>query len=517
MQLQSLPLTVFVNRKSGGKDGKNFLQSLTRQVDAKHVCDLLHEKPRQKLLNALKEHHLQHNDTTISTDSLNLPFMPVICCGGDGTIRWIMDEAFATGASQDCCFGILPMGTGNDLFNHILQSYHQQDRLRASRLAYQLSSNSQIYQTLRALKTFDLRRNPYYQAPHVRDDEAHLHDNFVQNARVISNESDSKSDTSVAIGVVEKNRLNDTPMRSDRDEYLRLAETVTAPYIVPFDRWEITVHSHSVYSRLTEKVTKPFNFSSASVKRTLHKASQYVPKGVKLEVPKLPSLLKNSFRPPRPLTKTFAFNNYFGIGIDGDIIRTFDNLRKQNPQWFFHRLVNKSWFAMVWLYKLIRCRAKNLSQILDLYVDDKKIDISQLDLRGIIFTNIASYAGGTKLWSFEDEIQPFHSRINNSNSIITDDSTIYLQDETSSPRWLKQSSEDGLLEVVGLTSWTHLASIKSGLGRAIPLAQGRSFRIVSRSNLPMQMDGEPWIHGQCTLEVRKRETVKMIIPQPLDE
>jgi diacylglycerol kinase (ATP) len=72
------------------------------------------------------------------------------------------------------------------------------------------------------------------------------------------------------------------------------------------------------------------------------------------------------------------------------------------------------------------------------------------------------------------------------------------------------------LQVVGLTGWTHLASVKGGFMRPVPLAQGRHIRIVSKVRLPMQVDGEPLIQAPCVLDVRPLETVKLLIPQPLE-
>lgn len=52
--------------------------------------------------------------------------------------------------------------------------------------------------------------------------------------------------------------------------------------------------------------------------------------------------------------------------------------------------------------------------------------------------------------------------------------------------------------------------------RPIPLAQGRHIRIVSKVRLPMQVDGEPLIQAPCVLDVRLLETVKLVIPQPVE-
>lgn len=334
---------LFINRKSGGQMGRYLLQQLRRLLNPSSICDLLYDIPSVKLNEISTVHMLGRS---------------AICCGGDGTIRWIMDEAHKANLSQQINFGILPLGTGNDLFNHILMTY-MKDRREASALNYRLSSSNLLFQTSSALQCF---------AP--------------------------------------------------------------PQHTTPFDRWKI------------------------------------------------------SFKRPGSSHSQVNFNNYFGLGIDGDITCLYDNLRKQRPYLFFHRFVNKIWFALVWIYKFCRGNAKDLSKIVELYVDGQAVDIKHLKLKGIILPNIASYAGGTRLWSFPES------------------------------QWKHQAADDGLLEVVGLTSLTHLAQVKGGLAKPIPLAQGRHIRLVTKARLPMQVDGEPLIEKAAVIEVQMLESVKLIVPKP---
>lgn len=68
-------------------------------------------------------------------------------------------------------------------------------------------------------------------------------------------------------------------------------------------------------------------------------------------------------------------------------------------------------------------------------------------------------------------------------------------------KWLLPLSE----KVVGITGLAHLAKIKAGIARPIPIAQGRRFKLVSKVRLPMQVDGEPWIQQPGTISVTKLE------------
>lgn len=39
----------------------------------------------------------------------------IIICGGDGTILWVVSSVINAGISpEDVCFGVIPIGTGND-------------------------------------------------------------------------------------------------------------------------------------------------------------------------------------------------------------------------------------------------------------------------------------------------------------------------------------------------------------------------------------------------------------------
>ncbi|RYG63091.1 hypothetical protein EON64_16630, partial [archaeon] len=125
--LHDLPFFLFINGKSGGQSGQRLLRNLRDTVHADFFCDLHCEEPRAKL-SRIFELHCQQN----CTDPIH-----VMCCGGDGTMRWIMDEVRALGSSvsmthpghseargnkernHSVVFSLVPMGTGNDLYNYV--------------------------------------------------------------------------------------------------------------------------------------------------------------------------------------------------------------------------------------------------------------------------------------------------------------------------------------------------------------------------------------------------------------
>ncbi|XP_055297888.1 diacylglycerol kinase theta isoform X3 [Sitodiplosis mosellana] len=162
-------------------------------------------------------------------------------------------------------------------------------------------------------------------------------------------------------------------------------------------------------------------------------------------------------------SQMLVMNNYFGIGIDADLCLDFHNAREENPNKFNSRLHNKGVYVKMGLRKMVgRKIVKELHKELRLEVDGKVVDLPQVE--GIIILNILSWGSGANPWGPEKE------------------------DQFSKPNhW------DGMLEVVGVTGVVHLGQIQSGLRSAMRIAQGGHIKIHSHSDIPVQVDGEPWI------------------------
>lgn len=61
---------------------------------------------------------------------------------------------------------------------------------------------------------------------------------------------------------------------------------------------------------------------------------------------------------------------------------------------------------------------------------------------------------------------------------------------------------DGLVEVVGLQGVMHMGQIQSGIRTGIRLAQGAQINIKLKSEMPVQIDGEPWMQPPGNVIVR---------------
>ncbi|KAJ2947288.1 hypothetical protein O0L34_g17004 [Tuta absoluta] len=172
-------------------------------------------------------------------------------------------------------------------------------------------------------------------------------------------------------------------------------------------------------------------------------------------------------------SQILVMNNYFGIGIDADLCLDFHNAREENPNKFNSRLRNKGVYVKMGLRKMVgRKMCKDLHKAVKLEVDGKPVDLPAVE--GIIILNILSWGSGANPWGPEKD------------------------DQFSKPNhW------DGMLEVVGVTGVVHLGQIQSGLRGAMRIAQGGHIKINLKSEIPVQVDGEPWVAAPSEVVVLK--------------
>eukprot|EP01105_Mastigella_eilhardi_P021807 TRINITY_DN5308_c0_g1_i1.p1 TRINITY_DN5308_c0_g1~~TRINITY_DN5308_c0_g1_i1.p1 ORF type:complete len:389 (+),score=77.05 TRINITY_DN5308_c0_g1_i1:31-1167(+) len=93
----NIPLAVFINKRSGGQQGKAVIATLRNLLNPRQVFDLSKGGPEPGL------RFMQA-----------LPAFQVLACGGDGTVGWVLETIRKTGLRPHAV-SVIPLGTGNDL------------------------------------------------------------------------------------------------------------------------------------------------------------------------------------------------------------------------------------------------------------------------------------------------------------------------------------------------------------------------------------------------------------------
>jgi hypothetical protein len=154
----------------------------------------------------------------------------------------------------------------------------------------------------------------------------------------------------------------------------------------------------------------------------------------------------------------------------------------------------------------------NIAHFFELYVDGRNMseDLFRFRPDAILILNIASYAAGTNPW----------------HGVY--DSLWCAQSQADDDRFREQSCSDGYLEIIGFKHF-ELARIRLGR-RGHRIAQGRysidsnpldrrlvflgsEIKLIMQRDLPMEIDGEPFLLGPCQITITRKNQARMIITE----
>jgi len=378
-----------------------------------------------------------------------------------GSVAWVMDEVKRAFPAHNCTFGILPLGTGNDLCLQLTVTRAALAADAATAVAAGVSTQAAASPVVavapRALLANPTQIKNAYASPDIL-----LLDRWAVEVREVYGR---------------RRKLLKLAL------FRMLVEHRGRGLLGAFAAFVSRFWGFGVRRRVAMLAPAPPHAPSTTTAATAAASSASVSSSVAQAVP------QTVFVPMKPKAGelvTHTMNNYFGIGVDGAVSLGFHNLRQRAPRLFFHRWVNKLWYGIIGALAFLLGWSRDLSGCCRLLCDGEIVPIPP-GTKGIIVLNVNSYAGGSTMWTPSSQ-------------------------SLQSGKYRPADVADGLLEVVAVSGVDHLGAIKAGLRRATPLAQGQHLQLKSTCSLPVQLDGEPWRQRACKISFARSEQVRVMMP-----
>merc|ERR1719411_964769 len=170
-------------------------------------------------------------------------------------------------------------------------------------------------------------------------------------------------------------------------------------------------------------------------------------------------------------SQTIYMQNYLSIGVDALVTYNFHKARESPFYFMSSRLINKLIYFSYGTKDVLERECKNLDQILELVLDDQKIELPSIE--SVVILNIPNWGAGVRPWTLG-------------------------QDHKNFP---PPSMSDKKLEVFCVYSIFHIAQMQVGLSEPFRVGQAHKVEIILRGSAPMQTDGEPWEQHPATITV----------------
>ena len=436
------PLLIFINRKSGGRTGSSLLERLRPSFPSAQICDL--------------SKHLASDYLKLYSNCSDLR---ILICGGDGTVGWIMDETKKVFPVHNHAFGIVPLGTGNDLCiqlkgvpksNSFGDSYtvvkHKSNAMQNTESERQFFKSPQqlaeensffvqenvpqereVTNLLPSMVISDPSRlNDWYQSPRilqldrwcVKVQRVHGRKRKLLKLLLIQNRVKRRGNRFISgfsrwiqnlwrngnLKIKERNRLkkklneNET---SDSTSVLSATTSVTSESIsttlISISNTDTTLLSQSITNSTSTSSSSSASFSSLNDDISPNTIKEEKREDPGPEKKSIPRIKRSEGTSVKDEPMKYTMNNYLGVGVDGAVTLGFHTLRQKVPALFFSRWVNKIWYGMISLRTFLLGWSRDLSLCCQLVCDGKVITIPP-GTQSIIMLNINSYAGGMKMW-----------------------------------------------------------------------------------------------------------------------
>ncbi|XP_035793242.1 diacylglycerol kinase 1-like isoform X2 [Anopheles albimanus] len=605
------PLLVFINPKSGGRQGDRILRKFQYLLNPRQVYDLSKGGPLEGL-----------------TMFKDVPNFRVICCGGDGTVGWVLEAMDSIELQSQPSIGVIPLGTGNDLARclrwgggyegesipKILDKINRASVVMMDRWSIEVKNNpvvvaedtptipghkvtlsENVQKVIELSQRIIVEKSVIPTADDDDDEQVEGDANEVINSTNATNEqlSPAADDDGDDDGGDEDDRNSSRTSNAPHRGNVLASDNNGQPEVFAFPPTTFTVKAEAAGRRSMLKrqdggapvayqpsvtSTPPPTPMSATIEAgkngiitgsnsnggsaastPIANGMVVVPEGCcdtststasstvngsmddKARAVTATHQLTNGssidgadVRPARPTAKdkiidlpklikpqvgsefTVPYNivnNYFSVGVDAAICVKFHLEREKNPHKFNSRMKNKLWYFEYATSETFAASCKNLHENLDIMCDGVSLELANgPQLQGIALLNIPYTHGGSNLWGEHLSQKrmrkgPFRKKLKSSdkelsaNSFNSVDLSIAIQD-----------IGDRKIEVIGLENCLHMGQVRTGLrasGRR--LAQCSEVVITTKKTFPMQIDGEPWMQGPCTIKLTHKNQVPMLM------
>jgi len=230
------------------------------------------------------------------------------------------------------------------------------------------------------------------------------------------------------------------------------------------------------------EISRCIGWSSAFEENTLNKHLQRVSRGeiIKVDRWKIETTTNSDAEP-----STNSMFCFFSLGFDALITHNFHLKRQRDPSKCNSRKINKLWYTWFGISELLS-PSDSVQRYISLKVDGIDITLPP-QIRTLQILNIQSSADGI---DFFGSSQKSSSR--------------ELQ------HYVRPALNDGFLEVVGTEGVIHLLRTRAKLSHSHRIAQGKDIQINVHVNVPVQLDGEPWIQKQGSIRITFADQIDMI-------